>query len=510
MATNAIAPQPSCFGGWWQEAPKEPASEFSSGAISRRTNINTPTASPDFFDEKLLARDMNDLTVQTREKFYDEIHGVADIIEETPELVASSLARMRKEMAAIPKRRRRTLDRAFFLKPSLVTDDSFHLMFLRAERFDTFKAAAKMNRHFNHKLELWGEEKLVKRITLDDLDEKAMKYVQWGGVQTRMVNNRGDRSISFMAACNENVSHWLAVVRYNWYKNMEICEDEHAQKAGVVSILCFHGEWQHPVSQTINVLAKAHHILFDLPFRVVAQHLCYDKASLHGFLRIFHTLQGSDLRVHTRTHFGSEQEVQYALRSYNIILPPKSFTVGQGVHSPAYIQEYIEARRRLESDYFHSQVSPRDGSPENPLLYPSANDVLMGRGWPFQSWPGNVRFAEQIVSGYTDLYIATNKRTAKTKIAMDIVQAIKDGQGQFLERTEGGWVVVGDLSAREKTSQILRAQARARQEQGESSGKNSTNEEESSGTDVTAFEQTILDEGLADLLDEPSKRVRTG
>jgi hypothetical protein len=37
------------------------------------------------------------------------------------------------------------------------------------------KAAAKMARYFNNKLELWGDAKLVKRLTLEDLGEKEME-----------------------------------------------------------------------------------------------------------------------------------------------------------------------------------------------------------------------------------------------------------------------------------------------------------------------------------------------
>lgn len=508
-----MAPQPSCLpGGWFQKggggggvsaSSPRMMTNISSSSQSKK-NGNTPASGGEnLFDDKLLAREMNDLTVQDREQVYDEIHGVADIIDETPELVSRSLAEMREELLKIPKRRRRALDRALFLKPSLSSDDKFHLIFLRAERFDPVKAAGKMYRHFNHKLELFGEEKLAKRITLDDLGEGGMAHMRWGAVQTPVVNKNGGRGLFFMAACNENVKDWLVDMRYKWYKFMELVEDEHAQKAGVVSILCFHGEWQHPVSQAINVLAKAHHILFDLPFRVTAQHLCYDRAALHPFLKIFHTLQGSELRVHTRTHFGSEQEVQYSLLSYNIVLPPKPFTVGEGVHSPEYIQASIVRRREIEARYHKEEVQDRDGSLQNPFLFPSPQDVLMGRGWPFQSWQGNVRMAQTLIAPHVDQYIATLKRSEKTKLAVELVQQLQQNMGgHFIERIENqGWVIVSDLNAREKTSQILRAQARAKQEEQKENNNDSVSgvsgaEDSAAGSELTAFERMILDEGL--------------
>ena len=50
-------------------------------------------------------------------------------------------------------------------------------MFLRAERFDAPKAAIRLVNHFEGKLVLFGEDKLVKRITLDDLEEEDIEEI---------------------------------------------------------------------------------------------------------------------------------------------------------------------------------------------------------------------------------------------------------------------------------------------------------------------------------------------
>jgi hypothetical protein len=88
------------------------------------------------------------------------------------------------------------------------------------------------------------------------------------------------------------------------------------------------------------------------------------------------------------------------------------------------------------------------------------NDVVFGRGKPFQSHEGNLRF-HQIVQLHKSRY-AKSRRHEKTEIAEEIVQLIKSGQsgeaGRFLKKSQSGdgWVEVEDTIAREKVSHALR------------------------------------------------------
>lgn len=95
-------------------------------------------------------------------------------MEETPQFVAERVQAIKDELAKYPLTKRRAFDRACFLKPSLGNDEKLYLLFLRAERFDEVAAARKLCLHFDHKMELFGEGKLAKKITLDDLDADDM------------------------------------------------------------------------------------------------------------------------------------------------------------------------------------------------------------------------------------------------------------------------------------------------------------------------------------------------
>jgi len=108
----------------------------------------------------------NSLTVREREMLYEEVHGMSNITEETPEFVQNSLENLRNKIKLLPRRSRKALDRAIFLRPDIMTDDTLYLFFLRGARFDAATAASLMAQHFESKLVLFGDIKLPK-ITLD-------------------------------------------------------------------------------------------------------------------------------------------------------------------------------------------------------------------------------------------------------------------------------------------------------------------------------------------------------
>ena len=150
-------------------------------------------------DENLMVQAMNELSVQKREreKVYEEIHGVSTFPEETPEQLTQAFEKLAEELANIPRLKRKALDRAIFLKPSLEQDSSFQLMFLRADRFDAAKAAERLAKYFENKLVLFGEEKLVRKISYDDLDEDDLEVLNTGSFQVLPKKDRAGRKMFF-------------------------------------------------------------------------------------------------------------------------------------------------------------------------------------------------------------------------------------------------------------------------------------------------------------------------
>jgi len=116
----------------------------------------------------------------------------------------------------------------------------------------------------------------------------------------------------------------------------------------------------------------------------------------------------------------------------------------------------------LQTENLFAKLPTVDRSSDNDgdiIVHP--NDVLCGRGGETNHHPGNIRY-RSLVKAYQKLYLLA-KRRDKPKIAQCIVVSVRGVNGSFLKRTKssnkaGGsaWVDVGNVKAREKTSQALR------------------------------------------------------
>ena len=93
-------------------------------------------------------------------------------------------------------------------------------------------------------------------------------------------------------------------------------------------------------------------------------------------------------------------------------------------------------------------------------IQPTQNDILCGRGRPFQCHYGNLEF-HKLVGEHRDMY-SRARRARKPEIAQELVQMIKSGKrgppGRFLKRNNlaQGWMEVSDEVAQEKVSHALR------------------------------------------------------
>jgi len=116
-----------------------------------------------------LASELNALSFSERQAMEEDIHGVAEVIQERPELVTAKIEEMLQALAKIDPQRRQAWDRAIFLRPALMEDRRLHLMFLRARRFRANDAAELQCAYFRAKRDLFGDELLIHRITWNDV-----------------------------------------------------------------------------------------------------------------------------------------------------------------------------------------------------------------------------------------------------------------------------------------------------------------------------------------------------
>jgi hypothetical protein len=154
--------------------------------------------------ETLIASHLNRLSVKDRDLVLQDIHGVAELIDENPIFVQQSLGRLQDELGVlIAQHQNKNPHKVCALELAMQQDmntsllglpnhqrpqcslfrANFRLSFLRAEQFDAKKAAERIFNHFEEKLDLFGPEKLTRDILIQDLDEETTECLECGRMQ---------------------------------------------------------------------------------------------------------------------------------------------------------------------------------------------------------------------------------------------------------------------------------------------------------------------------------------
>jgi hypothetical protein len=143
--------------------------------------------------EKLLAASLNELPMKGRERVLHDIHGVADVFEEKDDFLSEKLRELDQEIQDIPTRS--AYETAKSMSREYVSNREFRLKFLRSEYYNPKKAAAKLTKHFEWKMELFGECKLVRDILLSDLEPEEIEVIETGYFQLLAQRDRSGRAI---------------------------------------------------------------------------------------------------------------------------------------------------------------------------------------------------------------------------------------------------------------------------------------------------------------------------
>ena len=159
-----------------------------------------PVAVRSMSDEELerrFAATFGELSFAERHDALHDIHGVADPIEETQELVATSLERLEREIQSMTNKAAYEIARS--KSPEYVTAVDFRMKFLRAEQFDVTKAATRLLVHFEKKLELFGEGVVGRDVRWSDLSTEDIAVLQSGYVRLLPLRDRAGRLVLFHA-----------------------------------------------------------------------------------------------------------------------------------------------------------------------------------------------------------------------------------------------------------------------------------------------------------------------
>jgi hypothetical protein len=154
--------------------------------------------------------------------------------------------------------------------------------------------------HFQHKLDLFGIEKLAKRITLDDLDEDDKAALLSGSVHMLRQKDRSGRTVSFSIQ-----ERSYNQIRAMWYLAMATLEgDDDAQRNGFVFVRYSIGI-QHYTKKQLDHVMRASFLTRAMPLQAKGFHFCYDDEHLRPVLSAIQMYVGKQTRMRFRTHFGT-------------------------------------------------------------------------------------------------------------------------------------------------------------------------------------------------------------
>ena len=172
----------------------DPQDEVTSRAVLKAAK----EASGESTFDRALAQQMNALNVNEREKQFEEVHGVARIVVETPQQVSEALNDFSHVVTTV--KIKPWYDHALTLNRAYIEGEKFRLMFLRAEMFNVTKAVVRMFLFLEKKAKFFGVHTLGRPLQLSDLDEEAMKVLGSGDFQVLSTRDQSGRPILFQVS----------------------------------------------------------------------------------------------------------------------------------------------------------------------------------------------------------------------------------------------------------------------------------------------------------------------
>ena len=190
--------------------------------------------------DDMLSQAMTALSFQERQKQQESLHGVDQAIAEEDTFIESSLQQLENHLSKIKSRT--VYQMAEQMDPAYVRARAFRIMFLRGNRYDAEDAAKNMLRFFEMKRQLFGAAKMIKDITIEDLDDGDIAALKLGMVQIAGKDRAGRVMTVSFPGLNDGSITLQNELRTRFYTFMSILEEEQNQIRGIVSIVFPVGE----------------------------------------------------------------------------------------------------------------------------------------------------------------------------------------------------------------------------------------------------------------------------
>ncbi len=352
--------------------------------------------------EKLWARELYELSLKERETINNELHGVLVSDENanhekdwSEEQYRFYLDTFQQEVdTKIPFEDKQSYLKGLNQRSSYIMSSDFRLGFLRAERYNTEKAAMRYCRCLDFLVEFFGEFALKRPLLMSDLTKKETKFLREGYVQILPSRDRlGRRILMQLGSYGGNQYSELEKFRVNIYLCFSVlATDVTTQRLGVVSLASFTRGAESAMRDEARTISKIIKRFFAaVPLRWSAAHLCIpDDPMFHLLKALVLFFLGLNGRRMLRIHTGTPLECDYKLRSFGIptddIPRTHTHTLKLKNHN-----RLIKVRRAVDSFVEQSVASNEFTNIRFPgIECPEINCVIFGKyAWDH---PGNVEF----------------------------------------------------------------------------------------------------------------------
>jgi len=480
----------------------------------RATDHQTPQGMKPTQD--FLSSELNKLSVQERSKAMEDLHCVGEELKENDVIVQKSLMEFQR---VLEEGDYAMYDKAVCLNRDYVENPLFRLWFLRANMHDIKASVRQMEYHLAQKAKYFGEDKIARDITHEDIDDTVKELLLSGLVHIQEARDRTGRVV--LIIFNDMLGRWTpeTFIRGHYFVMHSILVPiPEVQKKGLVVVYYDMSKGDKKFSlPSLQLMLKIKKYRSSVPVRFSAVHLCLkttwteNLAPQNSFLEMALKYLNQYTIVRTRAHYGSDMEIQHSLRSYGIVQYSLPVDMDGNVRSSivnGWLHKYFAAERNKSHAYLaHFQLFSDDtdeaiesagdsplllvsngGSameeitqnptaqhapslsesdrPENEeraalpkqvgLIEPTIQDVLLGRGVRLMKHPGNVRFRE-FIDGYKAEYDKA-PRSNRRKVSMKVVSELKSEGVRFLQKGESSIWVESDISeAVNKVQQLFRS-----------------------------------------------------
>eukprot|EP00538_Stauroneis_constricta_P000832 CAMPEP_0119546672 /NCGR_PEP_ID=MMETSP1352-20130426/984_1 /TAXON_ID=265584 /ORGANISM="Stauroneis constricta, Strain CCMP1120" /LENGTH=548 /DNA_ID=CAMNT_0007591393 /DNA_START=53 /DNA_END=1699 /DNA_ORIENTATION=+ len=446
---------------------------------------------------ELIAKQFASISLSEQQRVYEDVYGTDAIVEETQNFVYAKLCDLDIELGQISHKP--GYDVAVQENAEYINSRTLRLKFLRAEDFDSFRAAHRIVAWCNMKLDQFGKGTMGRDLRLSDLTPEAQHVLRSGKFQCLPQPDSAGRNILFLSKNRFGSASCTSIMQVVSYITERMIESDDVQRKGAVCVHNFDVPHDFSIpNQRKTRLYESLHMTGLVPLKVQAFH--YFGNASETVKDISHIVQLSlskKTRFRFRSHFGNLQDNLVSLAVYGIPskdLPldhagevdignhmrwmiAQQFREGCGMHAhsslllpciggfPPQPTMAMVAPSRSGTTVIQQPVCVgfRAASKSSAVI-PTDGDILMGRGSALLQHPGN-KYFRSLIAELFPMYNAAN-RTEKYQITKDVIERIRQNKGgRFLRRRgdDGGWEEAPWSVAREKAAHAFRKKRELRQ-----------------------------------------------